>query len=157
MQNETAFDPDAPLPGAPDPWASTGTPSHRSAPPYHMTDMIAAEPALARRLLARLAGESGSAADLATAIGATLGAGAPVVVTGCGTSEHAAQATAVILAEAASAAGLAGAHRSVPSRHSSCHCDRPSGVSSSGSRTRVGRRPPMRRWLQRDRPVGRRP
>ena len=34
----------------------TGTPSRRAGPPYHMTDMIAAEPALALRLLERLVG-----------------------------------------------------------------------------------------------------
>jgi len=103
------FDPAAPLPGPPDPWASTGTPSTREGPPYHMTDMIAAEPALALRLLERLSGP-GPAADLAEVIRATLNAGEPVVMTGCGTSEHAAQAAAGILREAAVAAGFATAN-----------------------------------------------
>jgi fructoselysine-6-P-deglycase FrlB-like protein len=107
MPTETAFDPDAPLPGPPDPWASTGTPSPRSGPPYHMTEMIAAEPALARRLIGRLGG-GGPAAELAATIRSTLVAGDPVVITGCGTSEHAAAAAAEILLEAATAAGLAG-------------------------------------------------
>ncbi len=48
-----AFDPTAALPGPPDPWAYTGQPSLRPGPPYHMTEMIEAEPALAGRLLRR--------------------------------------------------------------------------------------------------------
>jgi glucosamine--fructose-6-phosphate aminotransferase (isomerizing) len=104
MTAETTFDPSAQLPGAPDPWASTDMPSLRDGPPYHMTDMIAAEPALARRLLAALGGP-GAAADLAAAIEATIERGEPVTIVGCGTSEHAALAAAEILAEAAVAAG----------------------------------------------------
>ena len=70
-----------------------------------MTDMIAAEPELARRLIARLNGP-GPAAELAAAIRATITAGDPVVVTGCGTSEHGALASVEILREAANAASL---------------------------------------------------
>ena len=51
----TTFDPTAPLDPAPDPWESTSQPSHRDGPPYHLTDMIAAEPELAVRILGRLA------------------------------------------------------------------------------------------------------
>ena len=94
------FDPRTPLPGPPDPWASTDTPSHRDGPPFHMTDMIAAEPYLAERLLGRLAGPAGSAAALAGAVRDALAAGAQVVITGCGTSEHGALAVAEILREA---------------------------------------------------------
>jgi fructoselysine-6-P-deglycase FrlB-like protein len=104
MTAETTFDPTAPLPGAPDPWASTDMPGLRDGPPYHMTDMIAAEPAVARRLVAALSGP-GPAADLAAAIRATIERGEPVTIVGCGTSEHAALAAAEILAEAAVAAG----------------------------------------------------
>ncbi len=100
-----AFDPEAPLPGPPDPWAATDTPSARSGPPYHMTDMIAAEPALARRILGRLAAVDGAAAALATAIIDAAEASIPIVVTGCGTSEHAAQACVEILDDALAAAG----------------------------------------------------
>ena len=106
MTAEPAFDPTAPLAGPPDPWESTSTPSRRSGPPYHMTDMIAAEPALAARIVERLRAPGGAAAELAEAIRATLQAGEPVIVTGCGTSEHAALAAAEILREAAHAAGL---------------------------------------------------
>jgi fructoselysine-6-P-deglycase FrlB-like protein len=105
MTTEPAFDPDAPLPGPPEPWAATDAPTLRDGPPYHMTDMIAAEPALARRILEALAGP-GPAADLATAIRATVTVGAPVVVTGCGTSEHAALAVVEILRDAAADSGM---------------------------------------------------
>jgi hypothetical protein len=74
-----------------------------------MTDMIAAEPALARRILGRLAGAGSGATRLADAIRATLAAGEPVVVTGCGTSEHGALAVVEVVREAARAAGLPGA------------------------------------------------
>ena len=108
MTAEPTFDPGAPLAGPGDPWESAPTPSWRAGPPYHMTDMIAAEPALARRTVERLAG-AGPAADLAGAIRVALTAGQPVVATGCGTSEHAAMAAVEILREAAVAAGLDGA------------------------------------------------
>ncbi len=91
------FDPEAPLPGAPDPWAGSEMPALRDGPPFAMTEMIAAEPALARRLLARLAAPDGAAARLAGAIHATAGSSLPIVVTGCGTSEHGALAVAEIL------------------------------------------------------------
>jgi glutamine---fructose-6-phosphate transaminase (isomerizing) len=108
MTTDGAFDPTAPLPGPPDPWASTDTPSRRSGPPYHMTDMIAAEPAIARRQIAGQAGAESQAAALATAIATAARAGRPIVVTGCGTSEHAALGIAEILREAVHAAGLPG-------------------------------------------------
>ena len=68
MSTDAAFDPTAPLPGPPDPWAFTGTPSPRSGPPYHMTEMIEAEPGLARRIAARQAGPDSQAAALAAAV-----------------------------------------------------------------------------------------
>lgn len=98
------FDPTAPLPGPPDPWAYAPTPSWRDHPPYHLTDMIAAEPGLARRIVERLSG-SGGASELAAAIKDALAEGAPVVVTGCGTSETAAMGIVEILREAARSAG----------------------------------------------------
>lgn len=101
-----AFDPSRPLPGPPDPWASAAMPSHRDGTPFHMTDMILAEPELARRLLTRLAAPDGPAARLAAAMRATSAAGRPVLVVGCGTSEHGAMATADILRDACRSAGL---------------------------------------------------
>ena len=101
-----AFDPLAPLPGPPDPWAYTETPSLRSGPPYHMTEMIAAEPAIAGRILARHVVAGGPAAALADAVRVAAGRRESIVITGCGTSEHAALGVAEILREAARAAGL---------------------------------------------------
>ncbi|MCV0403053.1 MAG: SIS domain-containing protein [Chloroflexi bacterium] len=86
------------LPGAPDPWAPSEMPAFRSKPPYRMTEMIAAEPALAERLLGRLRSQP-AFEELASAIGVASAAGQPVIVTGCGTSEHAAMAIAALLTE----------------------------------------------------------
>jgi len=96
----TSFDPTTPLPGPPDPWATTEQPSHRDGPPFHMTEMIGAEPALVERILAAGATPGSGAAQLAAAVTQVVRAGTPVVVTGCGTSEHAAIAVAEILREA---------------------------------------------------------
>jgi glutamine---fructose-6-phosphate transaminase (isomerizing) len=93
------FDPRQPLPGAPLPWAPSTMPPARRRPPYVMTDMIAAEPALAERLAARLA-QDAAVHELVGALRATADAGRPIVTTGCGTSEHAAMAMAHILDEA---------------------------------------------------------
>ena len=82
------FDPTAPLAGPPEPWEGTDTPSRREGPPYHMTDMIAAEPSIAERILAAGRASSSGAAALADAIRATIDGGRRVVTTGCGTSEH---------------------------------------------------------------------
>jgi glucosamine--fructose-6-phosphate aminotransferase (isomerizing) len=98
--------PGDPLPAAPDPWAGSDMPSGRDGPPWHMTEMIEAEPALAERLLALLAAPNSPAASLAAAIRSTVARGGPVLVTGCGTSEHGAQATTEILREAMRDAGL---------------------------------------------------
>ena len=108
MTTTNGFDPTAPLPGPPDPWSSTDTPARRSGPPYHMTEMIAAEPGLARRILARHAGADSGAAALAAAVAEAARNDEPIIVTGCGTSEHASLGVADILREAARAAGLPG-------------------------------------------------
>ncbi|HLO35411.1 MAG TPA: hypothetical protein VK194_04985, partial [Candidatus Deferrimicrobium sp.] len=102
----TTFDPQAPLAAAPDPWAELPQPSVRSGPPFHMTDMIAAEPFLAGRILGRLADPQGPAGRLAGAIGQAASSGAPIVVTGCGTSEHAATAVVEILRDGLRGGGL---------------------------------------------------
>jgi fructoselysine-6-P-deglycase FrlB-like protein len=99
-------DPTQPLPGPPDPWAETDMPSLRDGPPWHMTEMIEAEPALAERLLTRLADPSSPAAALAEQIRATAFRRASIVITGCGTSEHGAQASAEILRDAMRSLGL---------------------------------------------------
>jgi glucosamine--fructose-6-phosphate aminotransferase (isomerizing) len=101
--------PEQPLHDAPNPWASTDMPSHRDGPPFHMTEMIEAEPALASRLLRRLGDADSPAARLADAVRRTSENGRPIVVTGCGTSEHGAQAVVEILREALRAVGLSAA------------------------------------------------
>jgi glucosamine--fructose-6-phosphate aminotransferase (isomerizing) len=102
----STFDPTAPLPGPPDPWRSTSQPSRRGTPPFHMTEMIEAEPALAARILARNAAPASGAAELARAIRAAIRVGNPVVLTGCGTSEHAALGVTEILREAVRASDV---------------------------------------------------
>jgi glutamine---fructose-6-phosphate transaminase (isomerizing) len=100
------FDPAAPLPGPPDPWVSTSMPSIRPGPPFHMTEMIEAEPAIAERILARHEAPGSGAAELARVIRRTLRGGGPIVLTGCGTSENAAIGAATILREAVRATDL---------------------------------------------------
>ncbi|MEO6207941.1 MAG: hypothetical protein ABIP77_08285 [Candidatus Limnocylindrales bacterium] len=96
----TDIDPTTPLPGPPEPWASTEQPSHRDGPPFHMTEMIAAEPSIVERILDAGAPTDSQAAALAGAVREAVGVGFPVVVTGCGTSEHGAVGVAEILREA---------------------------------------------------------
>ena len=74
-------------------------PSFRGRPPYHMSEMIAAEPSLAERLIHRLSGDE-LVEQLAAAIREAASAGHPVLTTGCGTSEHAAMGIAALLNEA---------------------------------------------------------
>lgn len=101
------FQPDEPLAGPPDPWQGADQPVDRGRPPWFMTEMIAAEPAFAARCLSRLE-DDGSAARLAAELRLAAAAGAPVVIVGCGTSEHGAIGVAAILDDAWRAAGLAG-------------------------------------------------
>lgn len=88
-----------PLPGAPDPWAASQMPPFRSRPPYLMTEMIATEPALAQRVVARLAKDA-ALARLAEMVTEAARRGRPILTTGCGTSEHAAMAIAALVNEA---------------------------------------------------------
>jgi fructoselysine-6-P-deglycase FrlB-like protein len=126
--SDPTFDPSAPLAPAPEPWVSTSQPSVRDGPPFHMTEMIAAEPAIARRIVDRLADPQGAASRLAGAIGQAASTGATVVVTGCGTSEHAALATVEILRDAVRAAGIAsGAGTVVAAQAFELALDPPSG------------------------------
>ena len=129
------FDPDAPLPRPP----SRGTSCRCRAddgPPWAMAEMIAAEPALAARVAARLVAD-GSAAALAAAVRGAAAAGVPVVVTGCGTLEHAAMA-----------------HRGDPPRRLACR--RAAGL-GPGRRPglRAGAGPSRGRPRHRDQPRGR--
>ncbi|MHB8960718.1 MAG: SIS domain-containing protein [Candidatus Limnocylindrales bacterium] len=103
--NPGGFNPEAPLPAAPDPWQPLPMPQLRDAPPWAMAEMISAEPALVARVGQRLL-EDGSAAALAALIRDVIGRGETVVVTGCGTSDYAGRGAAAILREACAAAGL---------------------------------------------------
>jgi glutamine---fructose-6-phosphate transaminase (isomerizing) len=140
-RSTTAFDPRAPLPAPPQPWAGSDVPSARPGPPYHMTDMIAAEPYLARRILERLLKPGSPAAELARALRATAERGEPIILTGCGTSEHGALAAVEILREALRSIGLAGDHGAILSRQAfEASLDPPSrglvvGVSHEGGTT----------------------
>lgn len=89
----------APLPDAPEPWAPSEMPPFRSRPPYLMTEMIAAEPALAERLVHRLAKDD-AVERVAALVGDAAARGLPVILTGAGTSEHAAMGVAELLSEA---------------------------------------------------------
>jgi fructoselysine-6-P-deglycase FrlB-like protein len=120
-------DPEAVLSGPPEPWDFLPAPVTRDGPPWWMTEMIAAEPALSARVLRRLGvlrrssgapgvpprleapGRDTPAGRLAAAIRGALERGEPVVVAGCGTSEHGALAFAAIVGEAAARGGIRGA------------------------------------------------
>ena len=102
-----AFDADAPLPAAPDPWAYLPMPVLRDGPPWATAEAIAAEPGLLARIARRLLAD-GSAAALAAMLRDVAGRGEPVVVTGCGSSEHAAMGVAAILRDGWRTAGLPG-------------------------------------------------
>jgi fructoselysine-6-P-deglycase FrlB-like protein len=100
------FDPSAPLPGAPDPWASSDMPALRDGPPWAMTEMIAAEPALAGRLVRRLQADP-ALGQVCAAIREAVAAGLTVTTTGCGTSQHGALAVAMLVADALAGTGAA--------------------------------------------------
>jgi glutamine---fructose-6-phosphate transaminase (isomerizing) len=102
------FDPETPLPGAPEPWAPSTMPVLRDGPPFAMTEMIAAEPALAERLLARVANDP-VLPYVSEAIRVAAAGGQPIVLTGCGTSEHAAMVAAALIDDALRSTGEAGA------------------------------------------------
>jgi glutamine---fructose-6-phosphate transaminase (isomerizing) len=71
-----------------------------------MTDMIQAEPALAGRIAERLGGRDPHTVRLAATAIRVAREGHPILLVGCGTSEHAAQAAAEILREALAGSGL---------------------------------------------------
>jgi glucosamine--fructose-6-phosphate aminotransferase (isomerizing) len=71
-----------------------------------MTEMIAAEPALAERLVRRLADDP-SVEVLVELVREAAAKGEPIVFAGCGTSEHAAVVAAALLADALRTAGVA--------------------------------------------------
>ena len=78
-------------------WHTDDFPELRSGPPWVMQEMIAAQPAVVEALLGS---PPPGTAEAAEAIGAALDDNRPVVVCGCGTSEHAAQGVAALLSAA---------------------------------------------------------
>ena len=73
-------------------------PAFRSRPPYLMTEMIAAEPAVAERLVHRLARDE-AVERAAALVREARAASSPIILTGAGTSEHAAMGIAELLNE----------------------------------------------------------
>jgi len=85
---------------APD-WHTADFPELRSGPPWVMQEMMARQPELA----AAIAGADPPALDaIAGAAREAVAAGQPLIVCGCGTSEHAAHGVAALLAAALPAA-----------------------------------------------------
>ena len=80
-------------------------PAWSDGPPYAMTEMIAAEPALAERLV-RLLAEDSVVRALAGDARATAEGGGSIILAGCGTSEHAAMVGAALLEDALRVAGV---------------------------------------------------
>jgi fructoselysine-6-P-deglycase FrlB-like protein len=78
-------------------WHTDAFPELRDAPPWVMQEMIAAEPQLVKDLLGSPPAGTAQAAE---AIATALNQRKPVVVCGCGTSEHAAHAVAAMLSAA---------------------------------------------------------
>jgi len=78
-------------------WLTDEYPELRDGPPWVMEEMIMAERDLPQPILE---GTSAEAAAVRSAVDAAAAAGEPVVVTGCGTSEHAAMAVAEMLSDA---------------------------------------------------------
>ncbi|HEU0194721.1 MAG TPA: SIS domain-containing protein [Gaiellales bacterium] len=78
-------------------WLTDDYPELRDGPPWVMEEMIMAERGLPRPILED--GAAGAAA-VRRAVHTSAGVGEPVVVTGCGTSEHAAMAVAEMLSDA---------------------------------------------------------
>jgi glutamine---fructose-6-phosphate transaminase (isomerizing) len=78
-------------------WHTGAFPELRPGPPWVMQEMIAAQPALVEALLNNPPPGTSAAAE---AIAAALARNQPVIVCGCGTSEHAAHGIAALMAAA---------------------------------------------------------
>ena len=76
-------------------WHTAAFPELRAGPPWVMDEMVKAQVGLAETL----AGAPG-AADIAAAVVQAAGEGTPIVVTGCGTSEHGALAVTELIGQA---------------------------------------------------------
>ncbi len=83
-------------------WLTDDFPEMRDAPPWVMEEMIFAQSQLAAPILGA---DRTEVARLQDAVAAAAAAGDPVVVTGCGTSEHAALVVAELLTDSFRRAG----------------------------------------------------
>jgi glucosamine--fructose-6-phosphate aminotransferase (isomerizing) len=81
-------------------WHGAGYPELREGPPWVMEEMIAAQATLADAIA-----EAPGAEAIAATVTQAASAGKPIVVTGCGTSEHGAMAVAALLEEALRSVG----------------------------------------------------
>jgi glutamine---fructose-6-phosphate transaminase (isomerizing) len=84
-------------------WLTDDFPELRDAPPWVMEEMIFAQSQLAAPILGA---DRTEVARLQDAVAVAAAAGEPVVVTGCGTSEHAALVVAELLTDSFRRAGL---------------------------------------------------
>ena len=84
-------------------WLTDDFPELRDAPPWVMEEMIFAQPQLAAPILGA---DRPEVTRLQDAVVEAAAAGEPVVVTGCGTSEHAATVVAGLLTDSFRRAGL---------------------------------------------------
>ena len=87
-------------------WLTDDFPELRDAPPWVMEEMILAQPQLAAPILGA---DRPEVTRLRDAVVEAAAAGEPVVVTGCGTSEHAAMVVAELLTDSFRRAGFAAA------------------------------------------------
>ncbi len=83
-------------------WHTKDFPEFRAAKPWVMEEMIAAQPLLPFAL----ASNPAAAEDIAGAVVTAAAVREPIVVTGCGTSEHGAMAVATLLERSLRATGL---------------------------------------------------
>ena len=84
-------------------WLTADFPELRDAPPWVMEEMIVAQPRLAAPILGA---DRPEVTRLRDEVAAAAAAGEPVVVTGCGTSEHAAMVVAELLTDSFRRAGF---------------------------------------------------
>jgi glutamine---fructose-6-phosphate transaminase (isomerizing) len=87
-------------------WLTNDFPELREVPPWVMEEMIVAQPRLAAPVLGAHGPE---VTRLHHVVAVAAAAGEPVVVTGCGTSEHAAMVVAELLTDSFRRAGLVSA------------------------------------------------
>jgi fructoselysine-6-P-deglycase FrlB-like protein len=85
-------------------WLTDEYPELRAGPPWVMAEMIDAQPSLVEPILGAKGEELGA---LRSEVMEAARSGGPVVVTGCGTSEHAALVVAELLTESFRSSGLA--------------------------------------------------